>query len=40
LTSGAPSSGFHNAGEFLVDADGALFYCNLSGTSGNWVKLA
>lgn len=39
-TSGAPSSGFHRRGEFFVDANGALFYCNQDGDPGNWVKLA
>ena len=39
-TTGHPVSGNHKAGEFYVDANGALFFCRSAGVPGTWVKLA
>lgn len=39
-TTGHPTSGAHNMGEFYVDNSGSLFYCKANGVPGTWVKLA
>jgi len=36
---GAPTSGFHQRGELLMDGDGALFVCKTDGTPGAWKKV-
>ena len=38
-TAGAPTTGEHDAGEILVDADGVLFYCRTAGTPGTWIQV-
>jgi hypothetical protein len=37
---GAPSSGFHEQGELVVDSNGDLHLCKASGTPGTWVLVA
>lgn len=36
-TSGAPSSGAWDAGMAVLDSDGRVWYCTVSGTPGTWV---
>ena len=38
-SSGPPTSGFHQRGELLMDANGALFVCKTDGTPGVWRKV-
>lgn len=38
-TTGPPTSGFHQRGELLVDATGALLFCKTDGTPGTWKKV-
>jgi hypothetical protein len=38
-TSGSPTSGEHDAGEFVVDSAGQLYFCHLSGTPGTWIPI-
>ncbi|MFN2445053.1 MAG: hypothetical protein ABR606_05650 [Vicinamibacterales bacterium] len=33
---GAPSSGFHEMGEMMVDSNGDLYLCKATGTPGTW----
>ena len=40
MVTGQPTTGNHLRGEFFVEVQGSLFYCNRDGTPGNWVKLA
>jgi hypothetical protein len=35
-----PPSGFHNAGQFWMDATAALWQCVVTGTPGKWVRQA
>jgi hypothetical protein len=37
--SGAPTSGFHTAGELVLDANADLYLCKASGTPGTWKLL-
>lgn len=37
--SGAPSAGFHTAGELVLDANADLYLCKASGTPGTWKLL-
>jgi hypothetical protein len=39
-TRGAPTAGFHQAGELFVDDNINLFFCKASGTPGMWVRIA
>lgn len=34
--SGAPTTGTHNAGEFILDQTGSFWICTLTGTPGTW----
>ena len=36
---GAPTGGFHQRGELLVDVDGVLYFCKTEGTPGKWKKV-
>lgn len=36
---GAPTSGFHRAGELFVDSEGGLFFCVTTGTPGAWKRV-
>jgi hypothetical protein len=36
---GAPTTGFHNAGELVLDANADLYLCKASGTPGTWKLL-
>jgi len=36
---GAPTTGTHQTGEFVVDLNGTLFICVVAGTPGTWVNL-
>lgn len=36
---GAPTTGFHQRGELLMDSNGALFVCKADGTPGTWKKV-
>ena len=38
-TSGRPTTGNHQRGEFFVDSNGELFYCRDSGTPGHWFRV-
>ena len=33
---GAPTTGFHERGELMVDSGGDLYFCKASGTPGTW----
>jgi hypothetical protein len=35
---GAPTTGTHNRGEFVVDSNGTLFTCVVPGTPGTWLR--
>jgi hypothetical protein len=37
---GAPTTGAHEMGELMVDSNGTLFLCKVSGTPGTWVLVA
>jgi hypothetical protein len=34
--SGAPTTGTHNAGEFILDQSGSFWICTVTGTPGTW----
>jgi hypothetical protein len=36
---GAPTTGSHQRGEFFVDSNGGLFYCQADGTPGTWARV-
>jgi hypothetical protein len=36
---GAPTTGTHNSGEFVVDNTGRLFFCRVGGAPGTWAEL-
>ena len=36
---GAPATGFHNAGELVLDANSDLYLCKASGSPGTWKLL-
>ncbi|HEY1014115.1 MAG TPA: hypothetical protein VGE07_15490, partial [Herpetosiphonaceae bacterium] len=36
---GAPTSGAHSRGEFIVDSRGDLYFCTANGSPGAWVRL-
>jgi len=35
-TSGAPTSGTFNAGDFIIDQTGKIWFCNVAGSPGQW----
>ena len=37
---GAPTTGSHEAGELVIDANGDFFVCTAAGTPGTWRQLA
>jgi hypothetical protein len=39
LLGGAPTTGTHDAGELMVDANADLYLCKVSGTPGTWNKI-
>jgi hypothetical protein len=39
VTTGSPTSGGHNPGDFYVDSAGVLWYCTTLGTPGTWIRL-
>jgi hypothetical protein len=39
-STGHPTGDTHKKGEFYVDSNGSLFFCNADGLPGTWVKLA
>jgi hypothetical protein len=38
-TNGAPTTGEHDAGEFVVDSAGQLHFCQIGGTPGTWIAI-
>jgi hypothetical protein len=38
-TAGRPTTGNHQMGEFVVDANGDLFYCKEDGAPGKWFRV-
>ncbi|HXJ65834.1 MAG TPA: hypothetical protein VNN79_18915 [Actinomycetota bacterium] len=38
-TSGAPASGTHAVGDFIVDQSGSFWICTAAGTPGTWVQV-
>lgn len=38
--SGAPTTGFHNAGELVLDANADLYLCKVTGSPGTWKLVA
>jgi hypothetical protein len=38
-SAGAPTTGDHDAGEFVVDSAGQLHFCYLGGTPGAWIPI-
>ena len=37
-TSGAPASGTHSKGEFILDQSGSFWLCTTAGTPGTWIQ--